>query len=186
MFSYYLIQSEREAGAWRGAHWAPLWQSRLCCVYPPLSHTLIRLSFSLIETPPQWHSIRAAEWKPGYFYIFFPPPGSAGARPKELISALSQRCLRAMTCPFFVPRNDTLTLKWICINFTFSCCVYVCAPWPSGKQSHKVPKDLPDLHVTAKRMNRSVQHAGIIMRMTRVYSFAHAAPLWLSAKQTLC
>lgn len=88
MFSYYLIQSEREAGAWRGAHWAPLWQSRLCCVYPPLSHTLIRLSFSLIETPPQWHSIRAAEWKPGYFYIFFPPPGSAGARPKELISAL--------------------------------------------------------------------------------------------------
>lgn len=73
MFSYYLIQSEREAGASRAAHWAPLWQSRLCCVYPPLSHTLIRLSFSLIETPPQWHSIRAAEWKPGYFYIFFPP-----------------------------------------------------------------------------------------------------------------
>lgn len=32
-----------------------------------------------------------------------------------------------MTCPFFVPRNDTLTLKWICINFTFSCCVYVYA-----------------------------------------------------------
>ena len=73
MFSYYLIQSEREAGASRAEHWAPLWQSRLCCVYPPLSHTLIRLSFSLIETPPQWHSIRAAEWKPGYFYIFFPP-----------------------------------------------------------------------------------------------------------------
>lgn len=63
----------REAGAWRAAHRAPPWQSRLCCVYPPLSHTLIRLSFSLIENPPQWHSIRAAEWKPGYFYIFFPP-----------------------------------------------------------------------------------------------------------------
>lgn len=87
MFSYYLIQSEREAGASRAAHWAPLWQSRLCCVYPPLSHTLIRLSFSLIENPPQWHSIRAAEWKPGYFYIFF-PPDSAGARAKELITAL--------------------------------------------------------------------------------------------------
>lgn len=74
MFSYYLIQSEREAGASRAAHRAPLWQSRLCCVYPPLSHTLIRLSFSLIENPPQWHSIRAAEWKPGYFYIGYSFP----------------------------------------------------------------------------------------------------------------
>lgn len=27
---------------------------------------------------------------------------------------------------FFVPRNDTLTLKWVCINFTFSCCVCFC------------------------------------------------------------
>lgn len=61
-----------------------------------------------------------------------------------------------MTCPFFVPRNDTLTLKWICINFTFSCCVYVCAQWPSGKQDTQVPKDLSDLHVNAETISRSM------------------------------
>lgn len=96
MFSYYLIEWVREAGAWRAAHWAPLWQSRLCCVYPPLSHTLIRLSFSLIETLPQWHSIRAAEWKPGYFYIFFGPTRQGPGQWNESVlfnSAASGRSL---------------------------------------------------------------------------------------------
>lgn len=134
MFSYYLIQSEREAGASRAAHWAPLWQSRLCCVYPPLSHTLIRLSFSLIENPPQWHSIRAAEWKPGYFYIFFPP--RLGRGPSKGINHCSLTAL---------PPGDDLSLfcaqKWhinlkmdLCINFTFSCCVCVCGQ-ESGRTS---------------------------------------------------
>lgn len=67
------IRARGGRGASRAAHWAPPWQSPLCWVYPPLSHTLIRLSFSLIETPPQWHSIRAAEWKPGYFLHILSP-----------------------------------------------------------------------------------------------------------------
>lgn len=41
----------------------------------------------------------------------------------------------------FVPRNDTLTLKWICINFTFSCCIYVCARH-CQESSHTSAKDM--------------------------------------------
>lgn len=105
MFSYYLIQSEREAGG--GLHWAPPWQSPLCWVYPPLSHTLIRLSFSLIETPPQWHSIRAAEWKPGYFYIFFPP--RLGRGPSKGINQCSLTAL---------PSGNDLSLFFLCPEMT--------------------------------------------------------------------
>jgi len=78
MFSYYLIQAVQGLGGGLPAGPRTEWPFvRLC---PPLSHTLIRVSFSLIEKSPQWHSIRAGEWKPGYFYIFSFPLSSAGAR----------------------------------------------------------------------------------------------------------
>lgn len=60
-----------------------------------------------------------------------------------------------MTCPFFVPRNDTLTLKWICINFTFSCCVYFFSAY-GGRRVKPAPKDLSDPHGNAETISRCV------------------------------